>query len=122
MSLGLRRKEKPIWRQVRETKRAGNTGASNCNVGGTTVLRMLVPSSGREEIEQRKVLVFPGEKQARDSDSSRGNIGFQGRESQFHLPETFPPSPNSFQAGEEPLQGREDSRSQGNVRPGARAL
>lgn len=51
------------------------------------MLCMLVPSSGGEKIEQSPCV--PGEKQAHDSDSSRGNIGFQGRESQFHLPETF---------------------------------
>lgn len=86
MSLGLRRKERPIWRQVHKTKHAGNTGASNSNVGCTTMLCMLVPSSGGEKIQHRKVLVFPGEKQAHDSDLSRGNTGFQGRESQFRLP------------------------------------
>lgn len=64
---------------VCKTRHAGNAGASNSNVGCTTTLCMLVPCSGGEKIQHRKVLVFLGEKQAHDSDSSRGKHRMPGQ-------------------------------------------
>lgn len=63
---------------VCKTRHAGNTGASDSSAGCTTMLCMLVPCSGGEKTRHRKVLVFLGEKQAHDSDSSRGTHRMPG--------------------------------------------
>ena len=81
---------------VCQTRHAGNPGASNSSAGCTTMLCLLVPCSGAEKIRHRKVLVFLGEKQAHDSDSSRGTQDARGEKvnsiCQRHFLPVSPPS------------------------------